>query len=226
LRSPLAAPCDRDGSRAADVGLRSQRKPVRLSGWSCEFHPEARAPHAAGVRIPPPRRCASRRSTADVGKRREAPSDAQRPPISASEMTGKCGLPHQPRRDEPHLRPGLRPCLPALRVMTARGTVAKGFVHDMFSSVYCQGRWRPMPGAGREAPHEVGVPAFRMGFVDRQPYPGRRPTIALARTSIETRPLASIGTCSRTRDLSCATSAVAIVVSIGARLGAAIVVDQ
>ena len=61
---------------------------------------------------------------------------------------------------------------------------------------------------------------------DRQPYPGRRPTIALARTSIETCPLASIGTCSRTRDLSCVTSAVAIVVSIGARLGAAIVVDQ
>ena len=61
---------------------------------------------------------------------------------------------------------------------------------------------------------------------DRQPYPGRRPTIALACASIETRPLASIGTCSRTRDLSCVTSAVAIVVSIGARLGAAIVVDQ
>ena len=61
---------------------------------------------------------------------------------------------------------------------------------------------------------------------DRQPYPGRRPTIALACASIETRPLASIGTCSRTRDLSCVTSAVAIAVSIGARLGAAIVVDQ
>src|SRR4030095_121239 len=61
---------------------------------------------------------------------------------------------------------------------------------------------------------------------DRQPYPGRRPTIALACASIETRPLASIGTCSRTRDLSCVTSAVALVVSIGARLGAAIVVDQ
>jgi hypothetical protein len=61
---------------------------------------------------------------------------------------------------------------------------------------------------------------------DRQPYPGRRPMIALACASIETRPLASIGTCSRTRDLSCVTSAVAIVVSIGARLGAAIVVDQ
>lgn len=61
---------------------------------------------------------------------------------------------------------------------------------------------------------------------DRQPYPGRRPTIALACASIETRPPASMGTCSRTRDLSSVTSAVAIVVSIGARLGAAIVVDQ
>src|SRR5262245_50516551 len=61
---------------------------------------------------------------------------------------------------------------------------------------------------------------------DRQPYPGRRPTIALARASMETRPLASTGTCSRTRDLSCVTSAVAIVASIGARLGAAIVLDQ
>jgi hypothetical protein len=61
---------------------------------------------------------------------------------------------------------------------------------------------------------------------DRHPYPGRRPTIALARTSIETRPLGSTGTCSRIRDLSCVTSAVAIVMSIGARLGAAIVVDQ
>src|SRR5262245_21272269 len=92
-------------------------------------------------------------------------------------------------------------------------------------------RSNPARGHKRSRPLDVGKhrdwqPLGAERKSDRQPYPGRRPTIALAHASIETRPLASIGTCSRTRDLSCVTSAVAIVMSIGARLGAAIVVDQ
>jgi hypothetical protein len=90
----------------------------------------------------------------------------------------------------------------------------------------------------RDGTYAVALPMFRGkhrgrkilgdGSVraDRPLYPGLRPTIALARASIVTRPLASTGTCSRTRVLSCDMSAGVIVASFGAIFGAAIVVDQ
>jgi hypothetical protein len=54
--------------------------PARRRGWVCEAHPEARAPHAAGLRRPPPRRCASRRSTAAPDMGGAAPRPPSDPP--------------------------------------------------------------------------------------------------------------------------------------------------
>ncbi len=106
--APWGSPLRSGNPSAPRMSLLCESWPVRLSGWGCEAHPEARASRRAGLRGPPP----------------DAAPPGAPPPMSGSTRhrpSANAARRIRPEGCGPDLRPILRPSRSARRLMRAVG---------------------------------------------------------------------------------------------------------